>query len=105
MAYYLTAIFEGLKVMSSEIKNMKQPRAYIIWIGFGVIFVAIIILGIYLLISKVKIIAFFAQIFEPEILDKERQAKLPKVIEYSNRDKLVRLQDRRGSHRQYGLPD
>ena len=58
MAYNLTAIFEGQKVMSSDIKNMKQPRAYIIWIALGVIFVAIVIIGVYLLISKIKITAF-----------------------------------------------
>ena len=58
MAYNLTAIFEGLKVMSSDIKNMKQPRAYLIWIGLGVIFMAIMIIGVYLLISKIKITAF-----------------------------------------------
>ena len=58
MAYNLTAIFEGLKLISSGIKNMEQPKSYIIWTGLVVIFVAIMALGVSLLISKIKITAF-----------------------------------------------
>merc|ERR1712082_592399 len=35
MAYNLTAIFEGLKLISSGIKNMEQPKSYLIWTGLG----------------------------------------------------------------------
>ena len=105
MAYNLTAIFEGQKVMSSDIKNMKQPRAYIIWIGLGVIFVAIMIIGVYLLISNIKITTFLEQHFEPDVPDEVRGSKMPRVIKYSNKNKLVILQDSRGRHKEYGLPD
>ena len=50
MEHNLTAIFENLRLVTLGVKNMEQPKAYIIWTGLGVIMMAIIILGVSLLI-------------------------------------------------------
>ena len=63
------------------------------------------IIGVYLMISNIKITTFLEQHFEPDVSDEVRGSKIPRVIEYLNKKKVVILQDSRGRHKEYGLPD
>ena len=66
---------------------------------------AIMALGVSLLISKIKITAFLKRHFNESVVpNKVRRSKMPIVVDFSNQNKLVTLQDRHGKQIDYGLP-
>ena len=96
---------EELSVPKPQHGALTSTLAPTIWIGLGAILIAIITLGVSLLISKIKITAFLKRHFNESVVpDKVRRSKMPIVVDFSNQNKLVTLQDRHGKRIDYGLP-
>ena len=98
-----------LKIVAFGVKNMETPKAYIIWTGLGVIFMAIILLGVSLLISKIKTIAFLKQYFSllnhQQTSGNPNMPKIPRVVQYSPVTNTVVIEGMNGKNQTFNYDE